>query len=331
MRYALAMAEVSIIVPVYNVEKYLSFCLDSIINQTFKDIEILCVNDGSTDNSPTILEHYANFDKRIKIINKPNGGLSSARNAGIDGASGKYIAFVDSDDFVSHFFLEKTLGLLKKYNADFVSFMFSSVVGNNLKMYGHNVTFDNLLTEKALTEKQLPGDFYTKIHPTAWCKLYSADLIRRNNLKFTEDIVFEDLPFAAEIFFLAKKMVFTNLAPYYYRVDRQGSIMAKKDEKMLDFVKSINAVDAVFEKYHRFEKYKNSMLIYKLQLAVYCFTTINEACREKFFYTLKDYFSKFDFREYNRKQLEKDNNYKIISLILSCNYASFCKAVKNYA
>ena len=114
------MAEVSIVVPVYNVEKYLSFCLETLVNQTFKDIEIICVNDGSTDSSPMILEHYANYDKRIKIINKKNGGLSSARNTGIEAAGGKYIAFVDSDDMVSHFLVEKSIELIKKSKADFI-------------------------------------------------------------------------------------------------------------------------------------------------------------------------------------------------------------------
>ncbi len=325
------MAEVSIVVPVYNVEKYLSFCLETLVNQTFKDIEIICVNDGSTDSSPMILEHYANYDKRIKIINKKNGGLSSARNTGIEAAGGKYIAFVDSDDMVSHFLVEKSIELIKKSKADFIGFMFASLVGKKLQMCAHNVSFDKAFDGKIVTESQLPGDFYTQIHPTAWCKFYTAALIQDNNLRFPENIVFEDLPFAAEVYFLAKKMLFTNLAPYYYRVEREGSIMAKKDERMLDFVESINLVDNVFEKYHRFEKYKNALMKYKLQLAVHCFVTINEIYREKFFYVLKDYFSKFDFREYDRKSLEKDKNYKLISLILSCNYSSFGKAVKNYA
>jgi glycosyltransferase involved in cell wall biosynthesis len=94
------MPKVSIVIPVYNVEKYLRQCLDSVVNQTLKDIEIICVNDGSTDNSLQILEEYANKDDRIKIINKDNGGLSSARNAGLEIATGVYIGFVDSDDYI---------------------------------------------------------------------------------------------------------------------------------------------------------------------------------------------------------------------------------------
>ena len=164
------MAEVSIIVPVYNVEKYLSFCLDSLVNQTFKDIEIICVNDGSTDTSPVILEHYARLDKRIKIINKSNGGLSSARNAGMDAAGGKYLSFVDADDFVSHFLVEKARDFIKIGRADFVSFMFYSVIGKHLKMLKHYISFDKAIDGKVITETELPGRFYFEIHPTAWCK-----------------------------------------------------------------------------------------------------------------------------------------------------------------
>ena len=94
------MAKISVIIPVYNIEKYLVKCLDSVINQTFTDIEIICINDGSTDNSLSILEEYAQKDKRIKIINKENGGLSSAWNAGLNEVSAEYLTFVDGDDWI---------------------------------------------------------------------------------------------------------------------------------------------------------------------------------------------------------------------------------------
>ena len=112
------MAEISVIVPIYNVEKYLEKCLDTIINQTFKDIEIICVNDGSVDCSRNILEEYKNKDSRIKIVDKENGGLSSARNAGLKIATGKFISFIDSDDWVSSTFLEKLYKNITSYDTD---------------------------------------------------------------------------------------------------------------------------------------------------------------------------------------------------------------------
>lgn len=324
------MAEVSIIVPVYNVEKYLSFCLDSLVNQTFKDIEIICVNDGSTDNSTEVLEHYAGFDKRIKIINKENGGLSSARNAGLDAASGKYIAFVDSDDFVSHFLVERAYNFVQKKNADFAAFGFDYVVGNFLKLYESGFSFPKSLVGKCVYETDLNENFYTKIHPTAWCKFYSAKLIQNNNLRFCEDIIFEDLPFAAEVYLSANRMVYTNLPLYYYRAERQGSILSRRDEKTVDFMTAIERVDDVFHKYGRFEKYKNALMQYNIQRSIHYFITVDGAYREKFFYSMKKYFSKFNFKEYDRRRFAKDKNLNLISLMVSCNYPAFCKAVKRH-
>lgn len=324
------MAEVSIIVPVYNVEKYLSFCLDSLVNQTFKDIEIICVNDGSTDNSAEVLEHYACFDKRIKIINKENGGLSSARNAGLDAASGKYIAFVDSDDFVSHFLVERAYNFVQKKNADFAAFGFDYVVGNSLKLYESGFSFPKSLVGKCVYETDLNENFYTKIHPTAWCKFYSAKLIQNNNLRFCEDIIFEDLPFAAEVYLSANRMVYTNLPLYYYRAERQGSILSRRDEKTVDFMTAIERVDDVFHKYGRFEKYKNALMQYNIQRSIHYFITVDGAYREKFFYSMKKYFSKFNFKEYDRRRFAKDKNLNLISLMVSCNYPAFCKAVKRH-
>lgn len=324
------MAEVSIIVPVYNVEKYLSFCLDSLVNQTFKDIEIICVNDGSTDNSAEVLEHYAGFDKRIKIINKENGGLSSARNAGLDAASGKYIAFVDSDDFVSHFLVERAYNFVQKKNADFAAFGFDYVVGNSLKLYESGFSFPKSLIGKCVYETDLNENFYAKIHPTAWCKFYSAKLIQNNNLRFCEDIIFEDLPFAAEVYLRANRMVYTNLPLYYYRAERQGSILSRRDEKTVDFITAIERVDDVFHKYGRFEKYKNALMQYNIQRSIHYFITVDGAYREKFFYSMKKYFSKFNFKEYDRRRFAKDKNLNLISLMVSCNYPAFCKAVKRH-
>ena len=109
--------KISIIVPVYNVEKYLERCLDSLINQTLKDIEIICINDGSTDNSSEILKEYAKKDSRIIIINQNNQGISVARNNGMNKAKGKYIGFVDSDDWVDLDFFEKLYKAAEKHNA----------------------------------------------------------------------------------------------------------------------------------------------------------------------------------------------------------------------
>ena len=112
--------EISVIVPVYNSEKYLKQCLDSIVGQTFKDIEIICVNDGSTDSSSQILAEYASKDDRFVIINQENGGAGKARNTGLDASRGKYLSFLDSDDFFESTMLEKAYKKIEQDNSDFV-------------------------------------------------------------------------------------------------------------------------------------------------------------------------------------------------------------------
>ena len=124
------MPAISVIVPIYNVEPYLSQCLDSIISQTLADIEIICVNDGSTDNSLQILQKYAAQDNRIKIINQPNQGLSAARNSGIDVATGEFIGFVDSDDYIAPDFYETLYTVAKKYKANIAA---SNIIKFNQK------------------------------------------------------------------------------------------------------------------------------------------------------------------------------------------------------
>ena len=114
------MAKISIIIPVYKVEQYLPECLDSVINQTYKNLEIICVDDGSPDNSGKILDEYASKDNRIKVIHKENGGVSSARNAGLDIATGDWISFVDADDYIASDFYDKLIGSSKDGEADVV-------------------------------------------------------------------------------------------------------------------------------------------------------------------------------------------------------------------
>lgn len=124
------MIKISIIIPVYNVEKYLATCLDSVINQTYKNLEILLIDDGSTDSSGLICEQYSKKDTRIKTIHKKNGGLSDARNVGISYASGDYISFIDSDDFIDINTFTILNQYIKQYNADIITFNYGSVTTN---------------------------------------------------------------------------------------------------------------------------------------------------------------------------------------------------------
>ena len=195
---------VSVIIPVYNVEKYLSRCLDSIINQTYRDLQIICINDGSTDNSIQILKKYAAIDNRIVIVNQENKGLSEARNAGLDIANGEYVSFIDSDDWIDLDYYEVLVDLIEKNDADIV-------------MAGMRWVFDNRIT-KNKTKQCIETKFSNIVHnyPTgSVCdKLFKLSYF--SNIRFIKDRFYEDNIVLLQITKKTKKVIFENTVSYYY-------------------------------------------------------------------------------------------------------------------
>ena len=206
------MPKVSVIVPVYNVEKYLRKCLDSVVNQTLEDIEIICIDDGSTDSSGAILDEYAQKNKRIKVIHKKNEGQSIARNIGINLAQGEYIGFVDSDDWISTGFYEKLYSEAIKYGADISITSIDRIYSeNNIKklinIQEHKQSSD-LLEKFALAS--LPKNNYVVN------KIYKTDFLRMNNLFFIPGIFWEDMRWTPIVIEKVAKVVTVPGECYYY-------------------------------------------------------------------------------------------------------------------
>ena len=212
------MPEISIIVPVYRVEKYIRRCVDSILNQTFHDFELILVNDGSPDNCGVICDEYAKQDSRICVIHKKNGGLSSARNAGLDIAQGEYILFCDSDDYVAKDWCEKMLRAITMFPQCLVTSDLLKVHEETRIHAGEHIA--NPVTEITfyqIVQKGLSGYVCNKI--------FSNVLIRDNNLRFDEERKFaEDVPFVMEYCKLCKSYVLID-EPLYYYVQREDSIL----------------------------------------------------------------------------------------------------------
>lgn len=221
------MTKVSIIVPVYNVEKYLKRCLDSLVNQTLKDIEIICVNDGSTDGSLAILDEYVRNDDRIVVINQENSGQSVARNRGIDVAKGEYLGFVDSDDWVSEDYFERLHNSAIQNNAEIA-------VGGIIRLYKFNrrkfLTFAKETVTNDVNLKFELCDLPEKSY--VWNKIYKSSKLKEIGLKFEEGIVFEDCIFTPQALFYFDKMV-TVPDTYYFYWRRSDSTVKQKDEKTL--------------------------------------------------------------------------------------------------
>lgn len=215
------MFKISIIIPVYNVEKYLVACIESIIHQTYQNLEIILVNDGSTDNCPQICDDYAQKDERIKVIHKKNGGLSDARNAGYEAVTGEYIAFVDSDDLIAEDCYHTLLRISVEYNADIVECDFVKFVNQN-----ELIDFDSTnLVEEFDTEQGLEMLIKEQLKQVVWNKLYKKRLV--NKLLFEKGKIHEDEFWTYKVLANAKKIVKISQVLCFYRQQHE-SIMAEK-------------------------------------------------------------------------------------------------------
>ena len=218
------MIKISVIVPIYNTEEYLYECIDSIINQSLHDIEIILVNDGSTDRSAQICAEYAKVDERIKVINKTNGGLISARKAGINVATGDYVTYVDSDDFIETDTLEKMYGWVIKSQPDVIACAFTEDYGTRLNIKKNALENGMYKGEKleALYGRLMDyGEFYTPaIWPSLCLKLYKRKLLTKYQLQIPDDITMgEDAGVTFPILFNCDCIVVDNdIAGYHYRV-----------------------------------------------------------------------------------------------------------------
>ncbi len=203
---------VSIIVPVYNVEGYLKRCVDSILSQTYSNIEIILIDDGSTDSSGQLCDEYQKKDNRIKVEHKQNGGLSSARNAGLDIATGDYIAFIDSDDWVEPNFIERLRTLLIETNSDMSACTFCRTKGD----IAQRLCFDTSV--EIITNKKFDCAFKEESYAGYACnKMFKREIFEKNELRFDEKIFHgEDSPFVVEFLQYVQKIAFTKEDLYYY-------------------------------------------------------------------------------------------------------------------
>ncbi len=216
------MVKVSIIIPIYNVEEYLANCLNSVINQTLQNIEIICINDGSTDKSFEILENFAKCDSRIKIINQSNVGQGIARNIAIQSAQGEYIGFVDPDDWINKNMFETLYNTAKKYNCDMVEESF--VIHNEPRKYIKVQKNKLNLPEKKNFNSQSIENYIFSAKLAVWNKLYKTEFIKQNNIKFMHCSRGEDIIFTVLSRALANNIIYINNADYHYRIKDKYAI-----------------------------------------------------------------------------------------------------------
>lgn len=237
------MPKVSVLVPVYNVEKYLRECLDSVVNQTLKDIEIICINDGSTDSSLSILEEYAKNDSRIKIIDKPNSGYGISMNIGLDNATGDYVGIIESDDFADLEMFENLYNMAIENNVDIAkSDWYCYWTKNNSNIKANAVSKE--LANKVFHTKD--EHFVLKMQPAIWSGIYRREFLKENDVRFLETpgASYQDTGFYFKAMMQAKSIIFTSDAFLHYRQDNLNSSVNNK-----------NKVYCICDEYKEIERY----------------------------------------------------------------------------
>lgn len=318
--------KVSVIVPVYNVKKYLAKCLDSIIAQTLKDIEIICVNDGSTDGSDKVLEEYKKKDARIQVVNRKNGGLSAARNTGMPYAKGKYIGFVDSDDYI-----ESTMYELMYYNAEHFQSQLVICAAHKIDDTTGIVFDDDPYYTLGYFPKELDNrafthvdtkDFFQDLCVMAWNKLYLRSFLEEKNAKFPDGYIFEDGPFFTDIYFDMDRVTIVRDFLYYYRVNRANSIVCKGDKDFTDIFYVVNKMLNNLRKTPYFDEVKAYFLRKKFKDMRYRYQVIQGRYKKMYYDQWREFWLNIDketleddkFKEkypytYRNIKLVRDNDY----------------------
>lgn len=236
---------VSVIIPVYNVEKYLNRCLDSVIQQSYRNIEIILIDDGSTDNSGHICDEYSKIDSRICVFHKSNGGLSEARNLGLDHVHGDFITFIDSDDFVSKWYIEYLITLIKKHNADMAVCQYRESADDSYEFLLRPEDKELICNRKQAFEHYC---YQKKIAQNAWGKMYAREIYRET--RFTKGILYEDEDIFYKILDKCQKVIIGSQIHYFYYKSADGIIRSKfVKEKYQYVVASIELVKYIESTY----------------------------------------------------------------------------------
>ena len=308
---------ISVIIPIFNSELYLKECLDSVCNQTFRNLEIICINDGSSDNSLSILHEYGKQDTRIKIIDQKNGGPGMARNVGLNNSNGKYIYFMDSDDFLELNALEDLYSIAEEKNLDILLFKLCSFYDKTYEKFKNpyyemgflNKYFKNkIFNYRDLDEKVFsipaspPGKFYKK------------ELI--SDIQFPEGIIFEDNPFFIEAILKADKVYFYEEYLYNRRI-RDDSITTSNFENFSDCIPMLNMLIDIAKKLNLFEQFASKLYSYKIKTILMRYDMLNHELKSDFFNKMKTDFASHK-QEYESDIQFENVDFKLKQIFYLC-------------
>ncbi len=269
--------KISIIIPVYNVEKYVGKCLSSLVDQTFTDFEIIAVNDGSRDDSLDILRRFEERYDFVKVIDQKNGGIANARNNGLAAARGEYVCFVDSDDYVGPTYLEELYNACVDTGSDIsCCYYYFHFVENNF-LFEYPFRCRGIFKPEEAMKKLLRD---VQIQSLVWNKMYKRSLFTDYDIKFPT-MCFEDMAIANKVFANANQIVVLDRPLYYYNQHPSSTLATMNADKINDFIRAIAMVRISLEKNGLYEKYKKSYLALTRKTCGCCYMYVLKLHNEK--------------------------------------------------
>ena len=303
---------ISVIVPVYNVEWYLEKCVNSIINQTYKNLEIILVDDGATDSSGNMCDELAKSDNRIKVYHKENGGLSDARNYGVERATGDYIGFVDSDDYIESEMFEKLYEAIKKENVDVAECNFRFIYSNRIANYSED-NYYLVLNRDEYTKEYVNMN---RIFGAAWTKLIKSSLAKE--IKFPKGKLFEDGFYSLELMKKARNFVIFHNS-YYNYVMRENSITNSKfNEKNLDLIEIADDIyDYVISTYPSLKKEADRRKMYSYFNTLDTIILSPDYSNKVYYNNIKSYFHKNFLQLFINNKISFNRKIRLLIMLIN--------------
>ena len=319
--------KVTAVVPVYNCEKYLRQCLDSLMAQSLQNIEVILVNDGSTDSSREILSEYANAYSNVLLYDTPNVGAGAARNLGLEKAHGEYIIFLDSDDYFDPEMLSAAYSQARRDDADitiFRSIQYDDETGNTTPCT-YSIHCDKLPQFRPFSAGDMQESIFRNIMGWAWDKLYKRSFILNNELKFQEQRTTNDMYFTYMSLYKAGRITTCDRELYYQRRNVKGSLSATREKSWECFYKALCEVRREMTEMGIYERYKSHFVDYALHSCLWNLNTLAEKQSRELFVKLKEqWFDELEISTSPPEYFTSKNEYKLYCEIVKTDYEQYC-------
>lgn len=328
------MTKISVIIPVYNIAAHLQQCLDSVVGQTFSDIEIICVDDGSTDESPKILTNYAARDNRFQILTQENAGPGAARNAGLARAKGEYVIFLDSDDWFEADFLEQMFKQMRKTDADITicrAVEFDSRTGREISSEWM-LKKEYLPSKIIFSPEEISQYLFQFTYGMAWDKLYRREFLQKTGLRYPLLRNSEDLAFVFPSLLAAKSISIIDKVLIHHRICRFSSVSNTRSNQPEAAYEAFSIVKTYLERHDLMEQYQQSFMNWAMEFLVWNVANLDDQKAQKqYFQELKHrWLPQMNFDIYPRSYYRDSFTYAKYWLIKCFPYSIFCIALIGY-